>query len=64
MKWRRLEDTLIEITLALPYKWTQDLGNVTVSVPLPKGTRGRDCNVVLQKRKLKVSIVVKDRLLL
>lgn len=40
---------------ALPYKWTQDLQTVSVSIPLPKGTRARDLQVVLQKRKIKVS---------
>jgi HSP20 family molecular chaperone IbpA len=39
---------------ALPYRWSQDLANVTVSVDLPKGTRGKDLNVVMDKRKLKV----------
>jgi HSP20 family molecular chaperone IbpA len=39
---------------ALPYRWNQDLANVTVSVDLPKGTRGKDLNVVMEKRKLKV----------
>jgi hypothetical protein len=39
---------------ALPYRWAQDLQTVSVSVPLPKGTRARDLQVVLQKRKIKV----------
>lgn len=38
----------------LPYRWSQDLANVTVNVDLPKGTRGKDLNVVMEKRKLKV----------
>ncbi|GFZ46052.1 Nuclear distribution protein C [Saitozyma sp. JCM 24511] len=41
---------------ALPYKWTQDLQTVSVSIPLPKGTRARDLQVVLQKRKIKVQL--------
>lgn len=39
---------------ALPYRWSQDLANVTVNVDLPKGTRGKDLVVVIDKRKLKV----------
>ena len=39
----------------LPYRWSQDLATVTVNVDLPKGTRGKDLNVVMEKRKLKVS---------
>ncbi|WRT64400.1 uncharacterized protein IL334_001332 [Kwoniella shivajii] len=41
---------------ALPYQWTQDLNTVTVTVPLPKGTRGKDLNVVMGKKKLKVQL--------
>jgi hypothetical protein len=44
------------ICLALPYSWTQDLETVTVSVPLPSGTRGKDCIVDIQRRKLKVQV--------
>lgn len=40
----------------LPYRWTQDLELVSVTVPLPKGTRARDLNVVMQRRKLKVGL--------
>lgn len=41
---------------ALPYRWSQDLANVTVNVDLPKGTKGKDLNVVIEKRKLKVDL--------
>jgi HSP20 family molecular chaperone IbpA len=40
----------------LPYRWNQDLATVTVNVDLPKGTRGKDLNVVMEKRKLKVGL--------
>lgn len=39
---------------ALPYRWSQDLAVVSVVVDLPKGTRGKDLNVVIEKKKLKV----------
>lgn len=48
-------ELIIDGCLALPYRWTQDLGTVTVMVPLRKGTRGRDCTVVLERKKFKVS---------
>ncbi|KIK70944.1 hypothetical protein GYMLUDRAFT_33034 [Collybiopsis luxurians FD-317 M1] len=41
---------------ALPYKWTQLLGEVDVHVPVPKGTRGRDLAIVIQKKKLSVGL--------
>jgi hypothetical protein len=45
---------------ALPYRWSQDLELVSVSVPLPKGTRAKDLTVVMQRRKLKVSLLTTD----
>mmetsp|Transcript_17765 Transcript_17765/g.41146 ORF Transcript_17765/g.41146 Transcript_17765/m.41146 type:complete len:321 (+) Transcript_17765:23-985(+) len=36
------------------YVWTQTLSEVTVNVPLPDKTRGRDLNVVITKKNLKV----------
>ncbi|RPD55820.1 nuclear movement protein nudC [Lentinus tigrinus ALCF2SS1-6] len=45
---------------ALPYKWTQQLGDVDVTVSVPKGTRGRDLNVVIQKKKLSVGLKGKE----
>jgi hypothetical protein len=44
----------------LPYKWTQVLGDLDVTVPVPKGTRGRDLVVVLQKKKLSVGLKGKE----
>ncbi|WVF70627.1 hypothetical protein IAT40_005420 [Kwoniella sp. CBS 6097] len=49
---------------ALPYKWTQDLNTVTVTLPLPKGTRGKDLNVVMGSRKLKVRLKSSSEVLL
>jgi hypothetical protein len=40
----------------LPYKWTQVLGEVDITVPVPKGTRGKDLSVVLQKKKISVGL--------
>ncbi|KAI8990517.1 nuclear movement protein nudC [Trametes punicea] len=48
---------------ALPYSWTQQLGDVDVTVPVPKGTRARDLNVVIQKKKLTVGLKGKEPIL-
>ena len=48
------------IDLALPYTWKQQLGDVDIEVPVPKGTRARDLTVVLQKKKLSVGFKGKE----
>ncbi|TFK30317.1 nuclear movement protein nudC [Coprinopsis marcescibilis] len=40
----------------LPYKWSQELGEVDVTVPVPKGTRAKDLNVIIGKKKLRVGL--------
>ncbi|KAI9220197.1 HSP20-like chaperone [Blastocladiella britannica] len=37
---------------ALPYKWRQTLQDVDLTVPLPKGTKGRDLAVKIEKKRL------------
>ncbi|KAF8350114.1 nuclear movement protein nudC [Amanita rubescens] len=39
---------------ALPYSWTQELGEVDVFIAVPKGTRARDLAVVIAKKKLSI----------
>lgn len=41
---------------ALPYKWTQTIKDVDVTVPVPGNIKGRDLDVVLTKSKLKVAL--------
>jgi len=36
---------------ALPYSWTQELGELDITVPVPQGTRGSDLAIVLKKKK-------------
>ena len=48
---------------ALPYTWRQELGEVDVVVPVPKGTRAKDLQVVLQKKKLSVGLKGQDKIL-
>ena len=48
------------IILALPYAWTQELGELDITVPVPQGTRGADLTVVLKKKKLSVGLKGQD----
>ncbi|KIM66243.1 hypothetical protein SCLCIDRAFT_1211475 [Scleroderma citrinum Foug A] len=48
---------------ALPYKWRQELGDVDVTVPVPKGTRGRDLVVVIQKKNFSIGLKGKEKIL-
>ncbi|ESK97915.1 nuclear movement protein [Moniliophthora roreri MCA 2997] len=48
---------------ALPYKWTQVLGEVDITVPVSKGTRARDLIVTIQKKKLSVGLKGQDKIL-
>ena len=48
------------IGLALPYSWKRQLGDVVIEVPVPKGPRGRDVNVVIQRKKLTVGLKGKE----
>jgi len=41
---------------ALPYTWTQELGEVDVTIPVPQGTRGKDLHIVMDKKKLSVGL--------
>ena len=38
------------------YSWTQTLSECLVSVPVPAGTKGRDCDVSLTTRRLRVGL--------
>ncbi|KAF5385224.1 hypothetical protein D9615_001477 [Tricholomella constricta] len=48
---------------ALPYKWTQELGEVDVNIPVPKGTRAKDLAILIQKKKLSVGLKGQDKIL-
>ena len=40
----------------LPYKWTQTIQDVDITVPVPANTKGKDLDVVMTKDRLKVGI--------
>jgi len=44
------------VPIALPYRWTQQLGDVDITVPVPQGTRARDLAITLTKKKLSVGL--------
>ena len=46
----------LSISSALPYSWSQELGDVDVIIPVPKGTRGKQLSVVIAKKKLGVGL--------
>ena len=41
---------------ALPYKWTQSIKDVDITVPVAGNLKGRDLDVVLAKGRLKVGV--------
>jgi len=40
----------------LPYKWSQTLGEVSVTVEIPVGTKAKDLDVVIAKTRLKAGL--------
>ncbi|TPX65291.1 hypothetical protein SpCBS45565_g05270 [Spizellomyces sp. 'palustris'] len=48
---------------SLPYTWKQTLQEVDITVQLPKGIKGRDLNVLIQKRRLKAGLKGQDPIL-
>lgn len=40
----------------LPYKWTQTIGDLDITVPVPGNLKGKDFDVVISKTKLKVGV--------
>jgi hypothetical protein len=44
-------------TIPNKYVWTQTLQELTINIPLPDNTRGRDLNVTISKKHLKVGYV-------
>ncbi|PWY99760.1 putative nudC protein [Testicularia cyperi] len=41
---------------ALPYTWTQALDTVSISVPVPAGTKGRDLSISIKKASISVAL--------
>ena len=40
----------------LPYKWTQTIGDLDITVPVPGNLKGRDLDVVITKTKIKAGV--------
>ncbi|CAE6480015.1 unnamed protein product [Rhizoctonia solani] len=47
----------------LPYQWKQELGDLDLVVPLPKGTRARDLVVKIAKKRLSAGLKGKEPIL-
>jgi len=47
----------------LPFTWRQDLGDLDLVIPIPKGTRARDLAIVIAKKKLSVGLKGQDKIL-
>lgn len=45
---------------ALPYTWRQTLQDVTITIPLPPNTRGKDLSVSINKRSISAALKVKS----
>ncbi|GAB1519337.1 hypothetical protein RhiTH_002403 [Rhizoctonia solani] len=65
---REVEDAKLKAREAaeqatLPYEWKQELGDLDITVPLPKGTRARDLAVKIQKKKLAAGLKGKEPIL-
>lgn len=44
---------------ALPYTWRQTLQDVTISIPIPPGTRGKDLAVIINKKSISTALKTK-----
>ena len=49
--------------IALPYTWRQELGDVALVIPVPKGTRSKQLDVSIQKKRLRVGLKVQEPIL-
>ena len=47
----------------LPYKWTQTIRDVDVTIPVPGTLRGRDLDVILTKTKIRVAVKGQDAII-
>lgn len=53
----------IALCSALPFEWKQQLKEVDIIVPVPKGTRARDITIKILKKKLLVGLKGKEPIL-
>jgi hypothetical protein len=47
---------LFDLSVELPYSWKQTLSDVTITIPVPHGTRGKDISVTIGTNHLKVAL--------
>jgi hypothetical protein len=56
-------DAAYLVHAALPYKWTQTLNDVDITVPVPAGSKSRDLVVEIKKGSIKVGLKGKEPIL-
>ena len=44
----------------LPYKWNQTISDLDITIPIGANIKGRDCDIVMTKTKLKVALKGQD----
>ncbi|KZZ92621.1 nuclear movement protein NudC [Ascosphaera apis ARSEF 7405] len=57
---RELKQREDEEQAKLPYKWSQTIGDVDISVPIDGNLKARDLSIVLAKSKIKVAVKGQD----
>ncbi|ODQ66500.1 CS-domain-containing protein [Nadsonia fulvescens var. elongata DSM 6958] len=54
---------MADVKSDLPYTWNQTLQEVTITIPIPEGSRPKDLNVSIQKSKILVAVKGSDPVL-
>lgn len=58
-----IADGAYSVHAALPYKWTQTLNDVDITVPVPVGSKSRDLVVEIKKGSIKVGLKGREPIL-
>lgn len=48
---------------SLPYKWTQTIGELDITIPIPGNLKGKDLIVEIKKTRIKAQIKGQDPLI-
>ncbi|KAF7729474.1 hypothetical protein EC973_004454 [Apophysomyces ossiformis] len=56
LPYKSVEEEDMLLTAGESLLWKQTLQDVDVTIPVPKGTRGRDLEVVIKKKNIKVAL--------
>lgn len=53
----------IEEQSKLPYKWTQQIGDLDITSPIPSNIKGKDLDVKITKTSIKAAIKGQDAII-